>query len=91
MFPCGHGCIYNVHTVEGFEFCGVFKDECVGVEICWLVDEGDQPHAIFWVSPTCEHCLVRDDYFGGVCILEIDFVLVVHGDVVGVNHFACDE
>ena len=44
-----------------------------------------------FVLPTHEHCLVQDDYFGGFGIVEIDFVLAVHGDVIGVDHFACAE
>ena len=53
---CSHVAI--IVFAEGFKFCGMVKNECVGVEVCWLVDEGDPPHANFWVLPTCEYCLV---------------------------------
>ena len=32
---------------------------------------------------------VQDDHFGGLGIVEIDFVFAVHGKLIGVDHFAC--
>ena len=47
------------------------------------------PEACAWASVASEDCAFGDVDSGGV--IEIDFVFVVHGCVVGIGEFAATE
>ena len=60
-------------------------EDCVGVVVLDVPDEGDLPYICLSASPSSEDCAARDDDGYFVCIIDVDFVLVKDCNVVCVG------
>ena len=69
----------------------VIQDEGVGVDIGDKGDQGDVPEIHMGALPTFEDCVCQDCDCGGMCVIEVDFVLVIDGCVARHCKFAGAE
>ena len=83
--------MHIIQAVEVFKLCWVVKENCVHIDVHWLLNEWYMPESGFWTLPACMDCIVQYYDFGGLGIKVVDFQLVLDGNIVGVHTFACAE
>ncbi len=81
----------GVHGIEAVLTGWMIQDEGVPVEVGDEEDQGDAPKVHVGALPSLENCVCQDCDFGGVCIEEIYFVLVVDGHVAHFSKFSGAE
>jgi hypothetical protein len=81
----------GVHGVEAVLTGWMIQDEGVCVEVGDEGDQGDAPTVHAGALPSSENRVRQDRDFGGACVVEIYFVLVVDGHVACFSKFAGSE
>ena len=70
---------------------GAFCEYRVCVDIPYHFDKWNAPEVALFVSPSSQDCYLR---YGDECvvrIVDVNFVVVEHCDVVGIGIFSCAE
>ncbi len=81
----------GVHGVEAVLTGWMIQDEGICVEVGDEGDQGDAPKVHAGALPSLENCVRQDRDFGGPCVVEIYFVLVVDGRLARFSKFAGAE
>ncbi len=81
----------GVHGVEAVLNRWMIQDEGVRVEVGDEGDQGDAPKVHARASPSLENRVHQDRDFGGACVVEIYFILVIDGRVARFRELAGAE